>query len=77
LKLRVTALAAAKSALPAWVASIEQVPTETNVTVLPETVQTVEVVDAKLTASPELAVALTVNGDAPNVWVGMTSKEMV
>jgi hypothetical protein len=35
------------------------------VTVLPVTVQTVEVVEAKLTARPELAVALIVNGDPP------------
>jgi hypothetical protein len=37
-----------------------QVPTATPVTVLPEVVQTVSVVDVKATESPELAVALTV-----------------
>jgi hypothetical protein len=44
-------------ALPAWLAVIEQEPPATIVTVLPETVQTGVVVETKLTASPELAVA--------------------
>jgi len=39
-----------------------QVPTVTSVTLAPETVQTLVVVEAKLTARPEEAVALTVNG---------------
>ena len=42
-----------------------QVPTATIVTVPPDTVQTVDVVEAKLTASPDDAVALTVNGAVP------------
>jgi hypothetical protein len=42
-------------------------PAPTIVTVFPLTVQTPDVVEAKLTASPELAVALTVNGDTPSV----------
>jgi hypothetical protein len=42
-----------------------QVPTATSVTVEPDTVQTGDVVEAKLTARPELAVALTVNGAVP------------
>ena len=54
-------------ALPGWLAVIEQEPPATIVTVLPETVQTEVVVEAKLTARPELAVALTVNGAAPYV----------
>jgi len=41
-----------------------QVPTVTSVTLAPETVQTLVVVEAKLTARPEEAVALTVNGVA-------------
>ncbi len=77
LKLRVTAVAAKKLPLPPWVASIEQVPPSTKVTVLSETVQTVEVVDAKLTANSELAVALTVNGAAPYVCAGNDAKVMV
>jgi hypothetical protein len=42
------------------------VPALTSVTVTPDTVQTEEVVEAKLTANPELAVALTGKGAAPN-----------
>ena len=45
---------------------MEQVPAETNVTVVPFTVQTGVVVEAKLTVSPELAVALSVKGALPN-----------
>ena len=46
-----------------------QVPALTRVTVLPDTVQTAEVVDAKLTRRPEEAVALTVNGALPYGWL--------
>ena len=42
-----------------------QVPTASNVTVLPETLQTFVVCELKLTVRPELAVAFTVNGAAP------------
>jgi hypothetical protein len=42
------------------------VPTETSVTIAPDTVHTAGVVGAKLTASPEDAVALTANGAVPN-----------
>ena len=51
--------------MPAWLAVIEQAPPATIVTVLPATVQTEVVVEAKLTARPELAVAVTVNGVTP------------
>jgi hypothetical protein len=44
-----------------------QVPRATSVTVAPDTVQTADVVEVKLTASPEEAVALTVNGALPSV----------
>ncbi len=57
-------------ASPACVALIPQWREATNVTVSPETVQTVVVVEAKLSARPEDAVAEIVNGAAPNVWVG-------
>ena len=53
--------------MPAWLAVIEQGPPATIVTVLPATVQTEVVVEAKLTARPELAVALTANGDTPKL----------
>jgi hypothetical protein len=51
--------------LPAWLAVIEQVPGAMRVTVAPETVQTGTVVEAKLTGSPELAVALRLKGAEP------------
>jgi hypothetical protein len=53
--------------LPAWLAVIEHEPPATIVTALPETVQTKVVVEAKLTANPELAVAPMGNGDTPYV----------
>ena len=54
-----------------------QVPPATIVTVVEETVQTEDVVEAKLTANPELAVALTVNGDAPKVTLLKPEKLIV
>ena len=59
-----TGVAAAKFTLPACVAWIVQVPAASSVTVVPDTEQTVEVVEAKCTVSPEEAVALTVNGES-------------
>jgi hypothetical protein len=46
---------------------MKHVPTAMTVTVAPETVQTVRVVEAKLTGSSEVAEALTVKGAAPRV----------
>jgi hypothetical protein len=45
---------------------MEQEPTETAVTVVPDTVQTAGVVEVSATASPELAVELIVNGAVPS-----------
>jgi len=47
-------------ALPAWLAATTHDPAATPVTALPLTVQIDVVVDVKVTASPELAVALSV-----------------
>lgn len=63
--------------MPAWLAVIEREPAATIVTVLPETVQTEVVVEAKLTARPEFAVALTVYGETPNVTLLRAPKVMV
>ena len=63
--------------LPACVAWIVHVPAETRVTVAADTVQTPEVVEAKLTARPEEAVAPTANGAVPNGWLESAAKEMV
>ena len=63
--------------LPAWLALMEQLPTATSVSVLPLTVQTLGVVEAKLTASPELAVAASAGGVVPSVWLPGEAKLMV
>jgi hypothetical protein len=76
-KLCVTGGAAPKDASPGCETVMEHVPTPMMVTVVPAIVQTAGVVDAKLTASPEVAVAVRVNGattkvtslNAPNVVV--------
>ncbi len=47
-----------------------QVPAETAVTVLPETVHTAGVVELKLTASPEVATAVAVYVGPPTVMLG-------
>ena len=44
---------------------MEQPPVVTNVTVLPDTIHVVGVLEAKLTGSPEDAVAETVKGEEP------------
>jgi hypothetical protein len=64
-----TGVAPPQFVLPPCVAWIVHVPTATSVTVAPDTVQTAVVVEAKLTANPELALALTANGAAPNTWL--------
>ena len=64
-------------ALPVCVALMVQVPVATRVTVVPDTVQTAGVVEAKLTVRPEVAVALTVNGGVPKCWFGKAAKVMV
>jgi len=64
-------------ALPAWLAVTEQVPAASSVAVVPETVQTAAVDDVKVTASPELAVAMRVIGAEPKVTLGGTANVMV
>jgi hypothetical protein len=53
------------------------VPRETNVTVVPETVQTLPVAEAKVTLNPDDEVALTVNGEALNNLLVIVLKVMV
>ncbi len=62
--------------LPACEATMEQVPPVSRVAVLPETVHTLGVEDAKLTARPELAVAVSVTVP-PAVCAGMALNVMV
>ena len=61
-KLCETGVAAAYALLPACVAWMVQEPAATNVAVVPLTVQTLAVVDAKDTIKPELAVADSARG---------------
>ena len=63
--------------LPGWVAAIPQVPPVSKVTVFAETLQTEGVVEAKMTGSPDEAVALRANGAEPKVEAGRTEKLMV
>lgn len=42
---------------PAWLAVMEHIPPFSSVTVVPETVQIVRLLEAKLTVSPEVDVA--------------------
>lgn len=72
-----TAVAGRKLGLPAWLALTVQLPTLTSVSVLPLTVQTAGVVDAKVTARPELAVALKAGGAMPKVWPAGAAKVML
>ena len=53
------------------------VPLATSVTVAPETVQTLVVVNEMLTVNPELAVALTGNAASPSVLSGSAPKVIV
>ncbi len=64
---RSTSGAAARLPSPGCEALTVQVPVAKMVTVLPPTEQTAGVVELKLTASPEEAVALTTNGASPKV----------
>src|ERR1017187_3640905 len=54
-----------------------QAPAETNVTVVPDTVQTAVVCELKLTVRPEEAVAPTVNGAVPSARFESAPKVMV
>ena len=56
-------------ASPAWLAAAVQVPALSSVKVLPLTVQTAVVSDAKDTAKPELAVAAKGAAGVPSVWL--------
>ena len=72
-----TVVAARYALLPAWLALMLQLPTATSVSVLPLTVQTLGVVEAKLTARPELALATSAGGVVPSVWLPGEAKLMV
>ena len=56
---------------------MEQVPPPTTVSVVPETVQTDMVVEAKLTVRLDVDEALRVMGETPYVWLLSVPKVMV
>lgn len=66
-KVLITGGAAAKTALPGWLAVMLQLPAANNVTVLPLTVQTAVVVDVNDTVRPEVALATSAGGATPRV----------
>ena len=76
-KVFVTGVAAVKPVLPAWLAVTEQMPAPTTVRTVPLTVHTDGVVDAKLTLRPEVAVATSVSGATPKVWLASAAKLML
>ena len=75
-KLRETAVAAAKLALPGWLASTVQVPAATSVNVVPLTVHTVGVVEPKTTTRPEVELAVRAVGADPSVCAPGELNEM-
>lgn len=76
-KLCNTAAAAAKFWSPAWLAATVHVPLVNNDKVVPVTLQTLGVVEAKATGRPEEAVATRVAGATLSTWVPGEAKEMV
>ena len=66
--------AAAKEALPAWLALTVQVPVPASVSVVPLTVHTLAVVDAKDTARPELDVATSAMMKNMSIRLGSLGK---
>jgi hypothetical protein len=56
---------------------IEQVPAAISVTMFPDTVQTDGVVETKVTAEPELAVAAMENGGTDNVTLASVPNVIV
>ena len=76
-KLFVTGVAAAKPALPAWLAVMEQLPAASSVAAVPLTVHTAGVAEAKETVKPEVAVATRARGAAPTDWLTGALKLMV
>jgi hypothetical protein len=75
-KLSETGVAAAYVLFPTCDAAIVQLPAATKVADLPETVHMFAVVDAKLTARPELAAAESISG-TPTVWAPGLANAMV
>ena len=77
MKLCVTAVAALKFALPAWLATIVHVPAETNAALAPETVQTAGVDEENVTANADDEVAVSAIGEALNGCPAIAPNVMV
>src|SRR5688500_14835634 len=76
-KLRVTRAAGRTAALPAWSASMVQVPTSRNVSTPPDdTAHTAGVADASVTGRPESRGAVRV-GEVPKSWGPGSAKVIV
>jgi hypothetical protein len=73
----VTVGAGENEPFPAWLAAIVQAPCIKTVTVFPLTVQFAGVVELRLTASPELAVAVMAKGADPMGKLGCGLNVMV
>ena len=67
--MRSTGVAAAKTALPTWLAVTPQLPTPIRESTVPLTVHTAGVVELKTTTNPEVAVATRAEGCAPRTWL--------
>ena len=63
--------------MPAWLAVMEQVPAATRVAEAPATVHTAVVVEAKLTGSPDVALAVMVTGPEPAAELPRGPNEIV
>jgi hypothetical protein len=68
MKLCGTGVAAEKLALPVCVAVIVHVPSETKVTVVPDTVQTPKVLEAYDTVKPDVVDPTSVKEPVPITW---------
>ena len=72
-----TVAAGAKLALPACAAVTVQLPVLSKVTVFATTEQTLGVFDEKVTARPDVAVAIKLTGGVPRVWLPGETNETV
>ena len=74
---RDTELAAAKEALPGWLAVMEHVPALNKLNAVPLTLQTVGVVEANATLKPDDALAVSATAAAPKLVLAGCAKVMV
>lgn len=72
-----TLVAARYCALPDWLATIVQVPSETIESALPDTEHTLGVFEDRTTDKPDVAVAVRLTVAAENVWVPGLTKLIV